>query len=53
LNFCLELKELPSSIGQLNALQELHLNNCFKLEELNLSLHQWDAVLSYIYWPIE
>jgi hypothetical protein len=35
-----QVKKLPSSIGQLNALQELDLTGCSHLEEL-------------LYWPIE
>jgi Leucine-rich repeat (LRR) protein len=37
------LKELPSSIGQLNALQVLDLNGCFELKELPLSITQLNA----------
>jgi Leucine-rich repeat (LRR) protein len=38
------LKELPSSIGQLNALQKLHLCSCKKLEKLPSSIGQLNAL---------
>jgi Leucine-rich repeat (LRR) protein len=34
LSWCSKLKELPTSIGQLTALQELNLYECSKLKEL-------------------
>jgi hypothetical protein len=43
LSKCFELKELPTSIGQLTALQELHLYECYKLE-LPTSLGQLMAL---------
>jgi Leucine-rich repeat (LRR) protein len=38
------LKELPSSIGQLNALQELDLDGCSELKELPSSIGQLNAL---------
>jgi Leucine-rich repeat (LRR) protein len=38
------LKELPSSIGQLNALQELDLSRCSILKELPSSIGQLNAL---------
>jgi len=38
------LKELPSSFGQLNALQELHLQGCYNLKELTSSIGQLNAL---------
>jgi hypothetical protein len=35
-------KKLATSIGQLNALKNLHLNDCLKFKKI-----------TYIYWPIE
>jgi Leucine-rich repeat (LRR) protein len=41
---CSNLEELPSSIGQLNALQMLDLLGCFDLEELSSSIGQLNAL---------
>ncbi|CAM6033424.1 unnamed protein product, partial [Sphagnum compactum] len=41
---CQSLKEIPSSIGQLNALQELNLSNCSNLKELPSSIGQLNAL---------
>jgi Leucine-rich repeat (LRR) protein len=41
---CFDLKELPSSFGQLNALQELHLQGCYNLKELPSSIGQLNAL---------
>ncbi len=41
---CSVLKELPSSIGQLNALQKLDLNEYSKLKELPSSIGQLNAL---------
>jgi len=38
------LKELPSSIGQLNALQNLDLRECSELKELPSSIGQLNAL---------
>jgi hypothetical protein len=41
LNGCSKLEELPSSIGQLNALQELDLNECSNLKNYLHLLANW------------
>jgi len=41
---CLSLRELPSSIGQLNALQNLYLTRCSSLQELPTSIGQLNAL---------
>jgi Leucine-rich repeat (LRR) protein len=41
---CSNLKELHSSIGQLNALQELDLSGCSSLKELPSSIDQLNAL---------
>jgi hypothetical protein len=60
------LKDLPSSIGQLNALQKPDLNGCSKLNELPscigaieytpsapfVMLFQVEKI-TFMYWPIE
>jgi Leucine-rich repeat (LRR) protein len=38
------LKELPSSIGQLHALQELYLQECLNLKELPSSIGQLTSI---------
>jgi len=38
------LKELPSSIGQLNALQKFDLQGCYNLRELPSSIGQLNAL---------
>jgi hypothetical protein len=38
LSRCSKLQELPTSIGQLNALQNLDLTMCSKLQELPTSI---------------
>jgi hypothetical protein len=48
LNGCCNLKELPSSIGQLNALQELDLNGCSNLKELPSFIGQLNTSKSLI-----
>ncbi len=44
LSCCFELKELPSSIGQLNAFEELHLKRCSNLKKLPSSISQLNAL---------
>jgi Leucine-rich repeat (LRR) protein len=44
LNYCSRLQELPTSIGQLRALQNLHLNDCSSLQELPTSIGQLRAL---------
>ncbi|CAK9881983.1 unnamed protein product [Sphagnum jensenii] len=41
---CQSLEEISSSIGQLNALQELHLSSCSNLKELPSSIGQLNAL---------
>jgi Leucine-rich repeat (LRR) protein len=41
---CSKLQELPTSIGQLNALQNLHSNDCSSLQELPTSIGQLNAL---------
>jgi hypothetical protein len=41
---CFKLKELPTSIGQLMALQELYLSQCFELKELPTFIGQLMAL---------
>jgi len=41
---CSSLQELPTSIGQLNALQMLYLTGCSSLQELPTSIGQLDAL---------
>ncbi len=38
------LQELPTSIGQLNALQQLQLSQCSSLQELSTSIGQLNAL---------
>jgi hypothetical protein len=38
------LQELPTSIGQLNALQKLDLNDCSSWQELPTSISQLSAL---------
>jgi len=38
------MKEFSTSIGQLNALQELHLSRCSNLQELPTSIGQLNAL---------
>jgi Leucine-rich repeat (LRR) protein len=50
LSECFNLKELPSSIGQLNALQELDLLGCSNLKKLPSSIGQSNALQKlYLY----
>jgi hypothetical protein len=49
---CLNLKELPSSIGQLNALQMLHLTECSNLKELPSSIGQLNALQMIDLWGV-
>jgi Leucine-rich repeat (LRR) protein len=44
------LQELPTSIGQLNALQNLHLWGCPKLQELPTSIGQLNVVQNLDLW---
>jgi Leucine-rich repeat (LRR) protein len=44
LSGCSNLKELPPSIGQLNALQKLDLSWCSDLKELPPSIGQLNAL---------
>jgi Leucine-rich repeat (LRR) protein len=44
LNHCSSLQELPTSIGQLNALQNLDLSECSNLQELPTSIGQLNAL---------
>jgi hypothetical protein len=37
---CLKLQKLPTSIGQLHTLQNLHLNDCSSLQKLPTSIGQ-------------
>jgi hypothetical protein len=41
---CLSLRELPTSIGQLNALQNLNLKGCSNLQELPTSIGQLNGL---------
>jgi len=43
------LKKIPSSIGKLNALQELDLNRGYNLKELPSFIGQLNALQSLIY----
>jgi len=44
LNGCADLKDLPSSICQLNTLQVLDLNGCSELKELPSSIGELNAL---------
>jgi hypothetical protein len=38
LSYCSQLKELPTSMGQLTTLQTLHFSECSQLKELPTSI---------------
>ncbi len=44
ISLCDDMKELPTSFGQLNALLELNLSGCSSLEELPTSIGQLNAL---------
>jgi Leucine-rich repeat (LRR) protein len=47
LRYCSSLQRLPTSIGQLSALQNLDLSECASLQELPMSMGQLSALQKF------